>query len=865
MALTDRQTRELVARFKASVASDLYSSTDIVDLEAAKMEVAEYAAEIRALEHLLNDGPLQRKGLADVLLVQSRVYDLLCLLLSITSSIELEDGRKLPSSNAPPRTEEEALATASVLVELGLPQLLSDHADIGKLLLVVAIREDAARRRFRVDAKIKRRITTAINSAIIAANADSHWLLDIGENAMVPMGARRIVEYVITIDGEPRIGIASTFQAYSGGRQAREMRTLYPSVQASLANSGMSLVLLADGQGMRAISERVLFELFKAVPYTMSLSQAESGGLARALVDLSFPPEQPSIDTAGLRKLIASALDEGVSVAAASLPVGEGIARLALANYASANNHLALRLAPDGMALGWERADSVRTFRHLRWSFDGPEAIQQLIKLLGGKEAIDVPNSTAFSATVAELPDDPVFRWPFVLAAIPEAASVAVLRDLAKHALESSPESRLAVLITHGRLTPFLLSELRGIQGLLPVTIVVVDIDTCLIMAQSQEPARGRLGALLLEQTDLAKLSPFVVRGATPSRVFFGREAEEAELLSTLPTNSIALLGARRIGKTSLILHSFDRLKAANIQPFFGDCQIVRTWADFGEMASRNWHIQLPGDFKPQHLFDLVDKLRSDSFGHPIVLMLDEIDQLLDWDKTHTEVEVPEAFFRACRSISQQGIAQFVFSGERIIANRMWDAASPHWNFCRPVMLLQLTPAAAASLMADPLEALGVRIEDPDAFIRSCWIATDGHPELLQLLGDRIVNLINQRDRSDIFTSQEDVQQITRQYKYAEQYLETYWGQATPLERIVSVSLIDGPKTIEQIISTLESIVPHIEGDALRSALHMLELYGIAEQAQATYQLRALWFTQALTFYGGQEMTTKRYADLVQP
>jgi hypothetical protein len=253
----------------------------------------------------------------------------------------------------------------------------------------------------------------------------------------------------------------------------------------------------------------------------------------------------------------------------------------------------------------------------------------------------------------------------------------------------------------------------------------------------------------------------------------------------------------------------------------------------------------------------------SDRSGRPTVLLLDEIDQLLDWDKTHTEDEVPEAFFRACRSISQQGIAQFVFSGERMIANRMWDAASPHWNFCRPVMLRQLSEEAAASLMVRPLEDLGVRIDDRNEFIRYCWDTTNGHPELLQLLGDQVVNLLNQRDRTEVFTSPADILKITSEFEYAEQYLETYWGQATSLERILSILLIEGPKTMEQMASAITSIVSDDHVYDLRTALHMLELYGIAQQLESAYELRAQWFTAALTFYGGPEMEIRRCAEII--
>jgi AAA domain-containing protein len=614
---------------------------------------------------------------------------------------------------------------------------------------------------------------------------------------------------------------------------------------------------------MRSLSERVLVDLFEVVPYTMSLTQAEDGGLRDAFLALASPPPEPKVDAPGLRRLIESALEQRTGAVASSLPVTLQTARLALANYASTHSNLALRLSPDGMTLAWGRGKLVDCFRRMRWSFDGPTAIQSFIELLGGSANSDETESTGLASRLATLSDDPIFTLPFVVAARSGGADVAVLREVARHALQTSPESRAAVLLISEPLAASMLAELRDVQSFLPVTIIVVDIDTCVAMSQSREPARERLRHLMLEQTDLTKLSPFVVRGVTPSRVFFGREEEEAALLSTLPTNSVALLGARRIGKTSLMRHSFGRLQAADLRPFFGDCQVVRTWVDFGGMASRNWDVNLPTDFKPQHLFELVDQL-SDSSGRSTVILLDEIDQLLDWDKAHTEDEVPEAFFRACRSISQQGIAQFVFSGERTIANRIWDATSPHWNFCRPLMLQQLTRAAASSLIAEPLEALGVRIEDRDAFLSVCWDSTDGHPELLQLLGDRIVSHVNQRDRKDVSTSPADVLQITGQFDFAEQYLETYWGQANPLERIVSILLIDGPKTIEQLMSGLESITPARGGEDLRSALHMLELYGIADQSEAGYQLRALWFTAALPFYGGPEMAIKRYAGMLK-
>ena len=127
----------------------------------------------------------------------------------------------------------------------------------------------------------------------------------------------------------------------------------------------------------------------------------------------------------------------------------------------------------------------------------------------------------------------------------------------------------------------------------------------------------------------------------------------------------------------------------------------------------------------------------DDGSGRPLVLLLDEIDRLLDWDYNQTESGVNEAFFRTCRTISQEGKAQFVFSGERIIAQKLWDPHSPHWNFCRPLQLQQLNSEASEKLLLDPLKSLQIEVDNLASFRKAAWHYTSGHPQIIQFLGDR--------------------------------------------------------------------------------------------------------------------------------
>jgi hypothetical protein len=856
MAIAIEDLKKKVARFKASIAADLYSPSDIVDFSAANAALAAQSAEISAVAKILEAGDLNLENLSRALTEYPKLYGLLCSLLAIASSIELEDGRRVPAPYSPPRDSEAIGNVSALLLELGISKLLHRGSDFYALLLVVQIASEAPRRRLRVDTKLLPRIKRLLESSLASLNSASEQKFTLGSTQQLPDSMRRIVDHLVLVDGKPLAAIATTFQAHTGGRQTREFTALYPGIQATLERSGITLLLIADGQGTRNVSDRALTQLFDVVPFTMSLSQAEDSGLHDALASLAANPRMPSVDLAGLERLIDGALMNGSSVNAAALPVPEVTARLALATFASSNSKKDLQLSSDGKTIAWKKSALVERFRKAPFSTDRTNLVNDFITLVGAESHGNATANSLGSGQLASMPGDSVFVAPFFVAARIGQADASALRDLAKHALQIAPTSRVAVLIVSTPLTSLTLSVLRDAQALLPVTVVVLDVATCLSMARARTPARDRLREIVLQQTDLTKLSPFVVRGVTPSRVFFGREEEEATLLSTLSTNSVALLGGRRIGKTSLMRHCFDRLVTADFQPFFGDCQVVRTWADFGVMASRNWSVSLPSDFKPQHLFELVDKLRNQSTRH-LVFLLDEIDQILDWDLSHSDDQVPEAFFRACRSISQQGIAQFVFSGERTIAQRLWDASSPHWNFCRPLLLQQLTEKAARDLIIEPLTALGVSLIERDLFIEKCWSCTDGHPELLQFLGDKVVGLINQRDRQSIIASPADVNIVANQYEFAEQYLETYWGQASALERLISIQLIDGPSSVDQISTRLEGMGIHRDTGSLQSALRMLELYGIAKLSLDGYTLRAQWFPTALSFYGGPARTAE--------
>src|SRR5690606_13894249 len=120
------------------------------------------------------------------------------------------------------------------------------------------------------------------------------------------------------------------------------------------------------------------------------------------------------------------------------------------------------------------------------------------------------------------------------------------------------------------------------------------------------------------------------------------------------------------------------------------------------------------------------------------------------------------------------------------------------------VQLTQLDRNAATALLINPLQAMNIAIADVADFEEEVWLRTSGHPQIVQFLGDRLVRSLDDRsDRRNLELNAHDVVGITETFEFAEHYLETYWGQATPYEKAVSRTVADGSATSAEILAQL--------------------------------------------------------------
>lgn len=603
-----------------------------------------------------------------------------------------------------------------------------------------------------------------------------------------------------------------------------------------------SLVLIADGRGVREIPKHTVEEVWDRVGALLSLRQAEEGMLAEAVVRLVENPAVPSLERLPLDTLIGSTLDRAVEVEAEDLPVDEGVARLAIARFEAENQELGLDIDDDGRSLAFVRAEEVAEADRLAEEFDPRQAIDLMATLIGRSSPVEQEELAGDQRiAVLDVPTSPLVPGLLAVAAQSTSPEAAEVRAVAEAARARAVDTTVAVLVVPDAADWLYDDEREMVTRTTATSVVVVDPGDIRAVAASAAP-RDALSALILQQADLIKASPFVHNGVTPPRLFMGRRGEGAELVSVLGSSSVAVLGSRQIGKTSFLQWVRETLEAQGRTVYYGDCQAVGDWERFSAHVRRDWGVTLAEQFEPDQVAVMVEHLTTDEEAP--IFILDEIDRLVAWDRGTEVGGVTEAFFRSLRAQSQAGKAQFVFSGERTIAEVLWFPASPHWNFCQRLSLRQLNREDAAQLLFKVLASLSVEFEEGDEAEALLWSATSGHPRLVQLLGDQLVRKLNERpgDERDRLTPA-DLEDLVETFDFKSEYVETYWGQATPFERHLTRLVAEGERSLERLQELMAE-----EDEPL--ALKVLELYGIIDVVDDEVKLRAEFLPTALVAAG---------------
>jgi len=388
--------------------------------------------------------------------------------------------------------------------------------------------------------------------------------------------------------------------------------------------------------------------------------------------------------------------------------------------------------------------------------------------------------------------------------------------------------------------------------------IIIIDRDEMQRLILAREP-QNTLRRLVLSHVDLVSVSPYTMTGPASDNIF-GREPELRNIVEHTTTTSYAIIGGRRVGKTSLLgrLHRV-RLPAAGICTVYHDCSTITSYDAFRAAEIRDWRPEPPRD-APVTFAELIQSPPTDK---PLVLLLDEADKLVPMDRASNW-----QLFNVLRGLVNSGHAQVVLSGERTLRDALRDAVSPLFNLANEILLGPLEFHAVEELVTQPMKQLEIELVDEEAIVDRIWTFTSGHPNVVQRLCRRLIERLNEQGTRRI--TLDDVNAVIEDPGFQrDDFLSTYWEAATPLEKIISLLMADDEnvrplRAVRQALAKRCNLRPQARevDDALQ---RLMDLRSILKHTPKGYQFAVEAFPRVvagtMTLDDMLEILTEEYQE----
>jgi len=295
--------------------------------------------------------------------------------------------------------------------------------------------------------------------------------------------------------------------------------------------------------------------------------------------------------------------------------------------------------------------------------------------------------------------------------------------------------------------------------------------------------------------------NPYIHRGAIKDpRYFFGRVQETREILAlTFQGQSVSVVGPRRIGKTSLLLHLCRSAQA--VEPgtrprhlfVFLDCQQnpgagqadIYQWmwdaiskeAQWGKARSA---VGQSGEEFRKAVGELCDA------GFELTLLIDEFELMAENSQLRTD------FFTLLRGLAVAYPVSYVTSSiKALLALKYSDhvLSSPFFNIFQPQHLGLLKPGEAREFIIKPVQVMEDFPAYTDAEIRFLFELAGYHPALLQFA---CYYLFEHKVKGGGWDRQAE-QEVRQKYRDAAvDHFHYAWQQLTPDQRDAMVLICAG-------------------------------------------------------------------------
>lgn len=415
----------------------------------------------------------------------------------------------------------------------------------------------------------------------------------------------------------------------------------------------------------------------------------------------------------------------------------------------------------------------------------------------------------------------------------------------------SQPTYIVLFLITNERQGRKALPYLQKLKQTFSYDIVLLNYSDVTDILTAKEPSR-QFRQLVLSQITLTAISPFITTGPALGRIFFGREHEIREIIEHAYTDSYALIGGRRIGKTSL-LKQLERVHFPTLgfRALYHDCSFTPTQNELVQavILDKTWFPTTP-DVISTSFAEIIQELHNDK---PLIILLDEIDKLIASDRTASYI-----LFKTLRGMANSGVCRFIFSGEIGLHAELVNPVSPLYNFAKELIVGRLDYHAVRELVIRPMKDLEVELIDAAQMVQHIWDFTSGHPNVVQRYCQRLINRLN--DRGDRRLSMEDVKDLAADPDFLRKdFLTVYWERASILERLCSLIMAanEEARTLTTIYDNLISHDIETTLNNIDNALERLvDLRNILKRTSKGYDFAVTAFPEIIA-------KTSRLDDLI--
>ncbi|MCZ7648260.1 MAG: hypothetical protein M5U26_23880 [Planctomycetota bacterium] len=344
---------------------------------------------------------------------------------------------------------------------------------------------------------------------------------------------------------------------------------------------------------------------------------------------------------------------------------------------------------------------------------------------------------------------------------------------------------------------------------------------------------------LVLEECDLESLSPYESQ-APVREMFYGREGLVKEILRS--QKGYALVGTRRMGKTSLLFRLQDEIrKRPKSETIFLECGGVTDPLALAERLAHGLKFSWPrGSALPD--FDRALRKYLDASGKHLYCFFDEIDDLVAAGKDG------EPLWQVFKSLSFEGRLTVYVAGFSELFSRYRDYESLFFNFLIFRRLSALDRKSASSLIAHPIEELGLRFEDPEVQLNSILEKTSAHPNIVQIFCDLLVKRMARRRRRVILGP--DIEETARHTDFEEMIIRIMHSNLIrPVEKLLLLLVAYynlRPLTIPQVAELLADWDVKLPIGDISALLDRLVLYAVFEEREGQYDFAHPYFATIL-------------------